>query len=359
MIEEALLGARLLRPYYARALSALTPVSAPGLGTYAVDPYWRLYYDPEVDWTPKEASAVVCHEVEHLLRRHAGRRGPRDAEPWNVAADAEINDDLADLSLPGDPVLPANLGQAEGLLAEEYYDPAEQTLCRCGSGAGGERLDCELPPDSVPAMDEAQAERVRTATVRDVRAAVAAGTSVPDGVRLWAEAEAESVDVPWPRLLAGVLARCVAHAVRGRADYSWQRFSRRTRPGEPLRPGTIAYTPRCALVLDTSGSTSDDGAAVLGVVRSLVRRSGCEVATTIECDAEVRRKSKGVRVTGSGGGGTDLRKALAVVNDVDLAVVVTDGHTPWPDTAPLVPVAVVLTEADVDVPAWTRAVSVR
>ena len=34
-------------PYFARALFALSPVAAPGLKTFAVDEFWRLYVDPE------------------------------------------------------------------------------------------------------------------------------------------------------------------------------------------------------------------------------------------------------------------------------------------------------------------------
>jgi hypothetical protein len=43
ILESALVSARQQRPYYARALSALTPLVADGLGTVAVDKWWRLY----------------------------------------------------------------------------------------------------------------------------------------------------------------------------------------------------------------------------------------------------------------------------------------------------------------------------
>ena len=60
-----------------------------------------------------------------------------------------------------------------------------------------------------------------------------------------------------------------------------------------------------------------------------------------------------------GGGGTDLRVGLAALTRerVDVVVVVTDGDTPWPETAPVSPVIVVLVGAGTAVPpAWARVV---
>ena len=36
------------RPYLATALWAVQRIETPGLGTFAVDRRWRLYYDPSV-----------------------------------------------------------------------------------------------------------------------------------------------------------------------------------------------------------------------------------------------------------------------------------------------------------------------
>lgn len=131
------------QPYLGAALWSLVPVERAGLGTMAVDRWWRLYYDPAVTttWTPVEMAGVLEHEVAHLLRDHFGRAESLSADPcgWNLAADAEINDDLlagGRFPLPGSPVTPASLGQPEGRLAEEYYAALADGKGRKKSPAG-------------------------------------------------------------------------------------------------------------------------------------------------------------------------------------------------------------------------------
>jgi len=124
-IQAARLRLAKQRPYLAAALWSLVPVARPGLGTMAVDQWWRLYFDPAVatEWSVEELAGVLYHEVLHLLRDHPGRMRNLERAAANVAADAEVNDDLLaeGVRLPGAPITPASIGQPEGLLAEEYY----------------------------------------------------------------------------------------------------------------------------------------------------------------------------------------------------------------------------------------------
>lgn len=72
-----------------------------GLGTLAVDKYWRLYFDPEfvVQRNDGELAAIILHELLHLLYYHHKRGtrimganpSSRDRYLMNVAADAQIN----------------------------------------------------------------------------------------------------------------------------------------------------------------------------------------------------------------------------------------------------------------------------
>lgn len=136
-------------PYLAAAAWALHPVEKPGLGTLAVDQWWRLYYDPAVAalWTVEELAGVLYHEIMHLLRDHASRMQNFDRMTANIAADAEINDDLLQegVKLPGDPVTPASIGQPDGLLAEEYYAALQQSAPDQGASAQPEQSGAGEP----------------------------------------------------------------------------------------------------------------------------------------------------------------------------------------------------------------------
>ncbi|MCC5950409.1 MAG: hypothetical protein JJT89_18305, partial [Nitriliruptoraceae bacterium] len=193
-------------PYLAAALLEVTPVRSPGLGTFAVDARWRLYLDPVrfVDWTIEEIAGVLLHEVGHLLRDHHDRHTEHPEVPplvWNIAGDAEINDDLitAGVPLPGQPITPTLLGMPDGWVVERYAaqllaDAAEVPADPgCGSGAGGTAHDAELD-DERGGRSGLEVELIRRTVAEAVRdAAGAAGGAqagaVPAGVRRWAEQE--------------------------------------------------------------------------------------------------------------------------------------------------------------------------
>jgi predicted metal-dependent peptidase len=138
------------RPYLASAVFAMRWIPRLGLGTFAVDSSWRMYYDPEavVVWNDVVGiAAVIEHEVWHLLRNHSERAknvGIKgfahsvedlvDARLWNFAADAEIHSDeelieqmkgtLIDIKTGEKcyPITPQMLGSEPGHIAEYYYD---------------------------------------------------------------------------------------------------------------------------------------------------------------------------------------------------------------------------------------------
>lgn len=133
-------------PYLSAGLMAFIPVNEPRCPTMGVDKFWRLYFnEKEVDtWSEDEIKGVLWHELTHLTHEHHDRariRGAYDT-PWNVAADAEINDDLreAGMSLPKGVIYPETIHHkdtgkpmAEHLLAEEYYDALDirEVECSC------------------------------------------------------------------------------------------------------------------------------------------------------------------------------------------------------------------------------------
>jgi len=203
---EAFTAARVLAlhrmPYLASLLFAVIPVRTPGLGTFAVDRHWRLYLDPVIllRWESPTTAAVLLHEAGHLLREHHARAitlGVDSPRLWNLAADAEINDDLleAGWKFPHNPVTPHDLGEAPGQLAEVYYqgllaEAAESGVVSCGSGSGGEPVDGELADDSTPGRSEIDQQLVRrkvAADTLDASRALRPASPVPGGMLRWAQ----------------------------------------------------------------------------------------------------------------------------------------------------------------------------
>src|SRR5690606_38416681 len=117
------------------------------------------------------------------------------------------------------------------------------------------------------------AQAIRRLTAEGIRGHARARGHVPAGWRRWAEAVLEPV-VDWRQVLAGSVRRAVASA-SGAVDYTYQRPSRRAASQRKVvLPSLRRPVPTVAIVIDTSGSMSEDalGAAlaeVAGVLRSI------------------------------------------------------------------------------------------
>lgn len=356
-ISAILLQCAIVRPYYARAFAALTPVASERVSTVAVSDRWHLLYSPT--WLAglsegQRVGVVAGHEIEHLLRDHAGRRLERDAFRWNVACDLEVNDGC-DLDLPDNVCLPTRMGLPRELLAEEYYDQlpeSAQPSCSGGSGVGEPVPGEDDLPDGVPAGSPS--EDLRDAVAADVRDYERGhpGT-VPRGVAMWAGERARGPRLSLPRLVARSV-RSALTLSRGRSAYSWTRPARRL--SAVLRPATVDQHPRVAVVVDTSGSMHDAGPRALAAVRSAVR--SYDLAGVVVCDAAVHSITRTIPRTWQGGGGTDMCAAISAASELhaDAIVVVSDCETPWPDAPPAVPVIAVRIGSGGTVPRWAREV---
>ena len=375
-------------PYLASGLFGAQVIAVHDIGTVAVDDSWRLHADPALtaQWTPAQLGSVLVHHVCHLLRAHAERAAsagvvPDTARLWVRCCDAEINDDLvpAGLELPGSPVLPAHLGAEPGRLAEQYFaaprppdvpsgNPEEPDGGRldCGSGADGLRRpwDSGGPPGLPPWQARLLARQVAQDCLRHGREA----GNVPAGLLRWAGELLEPA-VDWRKALAAELRRAVADAA-GAVDYSYRRPSRRASvAGDVVLPALRRPVPDIAVGCDTSGSMSDDLLAMaLAEVEGLLRAVGlARQLRVLACDTAVgpvRRVSSARQVELVGGGGTDMGAGIAAASSLRprpaIAVVLTDGFTPWPDEPPrgMRVVVGLLGDDPPEAPDWARAVRV-
>ncbi len=371
-----------LQPFLAMALYALTPVPDDASPTFAVDERWRLFVNPAKlqEWTVPQVAGVLLHEVSHVVRDHAGRARTAmvttapAARLWNLAADAEINDDLrhARIELPERPVTPGRLGLPAHKVAEFYYarlavEPVPPDLeLDCGSGSHGHAGDDRYGTTALPAgMSDVEALLLRRRIAEAiVQLPANQHGSAPGGWTRWAQAYLRP-QLDWRRLL-GAKIRSSTAAVAGSADYSYAKPPRRQLPSVVL-PSLRRPVPRVAIIVDTSGSVTDQHlrtawTEVHGCVRALgIRR---DMLTVYAADVDVHRITGGLtrQVALTGGGGTDMARAISEVSALrprpDLVVVITDGLTRWPHR-PAPAVIVVLLPARVEPPAppeWAQVI---
>lgn len=375
-LQAARVRAAYQRSYFAPALFSLVPVATDLIGSMAVDIHWRLYYNETwvATHTVEENATLLIHEVSHLLRDHEARRrasGARDQRRWNTASDCEINDDLHEegLPLPGDPPLPSKFGLASGNSAEVYYDKLKgqtQTDQDCGSGAHGDHRQWELPADSgsdgeVPGIDRLKAELVRREVARRIDELSPHSTETTIAWRRWAKATL-TPKVDYMATLRHTVRRALRDSTLGRYDRTYRTPHRRQACyGELLMPSFFQPKPRPGFLIDTSASMDETqlGRAVAelgGLTRQLGYGADVVVAC---CDAavhSVRRAFSNAPVELYGGGGTDMREGLRVftgraAEPIDVLIVVSDCHTPWPDQAPPFPV-ITIRVGDGPPPPW-------
>ena len=375
-LQAARVRASYQRAYFAPALFNLIPVRTDQIATMAVDIHWRLYYNDA--WVAahsvEENAAVLIHEVSHLLREHEARKqaaAVNNATLWNTATDCEINDDLIaeGLPLPDDPPVPDKFGLQTGENAETYYrhflkpaQPRQGTLSSgksptvvhdCGSGAHGEWRPWELPaddgsPGGVPGVDPVKAQLVRREVAHRILDRSGDAGDVPLGWRRWARTVLKP-KVDYMATIRHAVRKALRDSTLGRYDRTYRRPHRRQACyGEFLMPSFHQPRPRPGFLIDTSSSMEDTQLAravaeLGGLTRQLGYASEVVVACCDVAVHDVRKVFNAAQVELYGGGGTDIGAGLRwfierTNQPVDLLVVVSDCHTPWPQEAPPFPV---------------------
>ena len=329
-------------------------------GRFGIDERWRIYTSSRFleSVTVERAAAELVHVLNHALRDHAQRArntgvDASTAALWHAAADCEINDDLYEDDLidgqdeDGGWLLPETFDMDDLQPAERYYRhlrdnsvPVEAPV-GCGSGCHGQPVEHELAFDTAPLSDLDRKLLQRTTALEVAVHRKAHGTdSVPDGLARWAQ-QTLNPKVDWRQQLAAAVRTSVHHKT-GTADYTWQRPSRRQQPHDlVLRPAMTRPVPSITVVVDTSGSMSEDELdRALTEVGAIIDTVACgDIVRVLSADTCVRtdqRIHNTNQITLQGAGGTDMATAIYAAADTgpDAIVVITDGWTPWPPTRP-------------------------
>jgi len=379
-VAQALRRVTVPFPYLA-GLAASARVHAdarvPTMGVFASG---RMVVNPGFVSRLNEADLnfVVAHELLHLaLRTHQRARGS-DLMQFNIAHDYIINDVLrhelgvshipaGGLDMPG-----ARLRSAEAILLEMRRNAGSQAA---GAGQGvrvwqasagsaqaspseegqtGAEGDGDVLADALErewfdtdAQAQREAQRELDETARRGMAVARARGRLPAALAaqmgLSPGHESRMVDAARgafrtpPNL---PLQRWIESVAMG--PRTWERASRRSGgPGSVVLPGRRRESQVLNMVLDTSGSMSDELPRALGAIGDFCDALGVAQVRLVQCDAvvtadELLEPQQLGRKQIDGYGGSDLSPALRhLAHDplVQAVVVITDGDILYPDEA--------------------------
>ncbi len=352
-ISASLLRVRLKSPFFATIALHARYIESTEVATAATDGCDVFINRAFVDaLAPEHLDGVLLHEVLHAALGHVTRRGNRDPQGWNVAADIVVNGLVTQngFALPDGAIRDHDL---EGYSTEEVYAvlqtrsnvPELSDMDLMPAGPGLTAPGTVDPEHSVRTPSEAtrtaQQRHWRSATARAASVARGAGQgTLPVGVeRAFGLHDAPTLD--WRTILWRFLSPTATDFAAFDRRHIHQGLYLETLEDQGLR---------IAVAVDTSGSIDDEA------IRALINEVRAVVASypAIECwlyyaDAELHGPWK---LTASsdmpapqGGGGTDFRPFFAALHHLaveegtppSVCVYLTDGYGDFPTEVPEVP----------------------
>ena len=409
-LAEARMRAAILMPYFQKFTLSLIPVKKPGLNTFAVDKWGRLYYDPDLleKWDIDTTAGVIIHEGMHLFLRHFMRFKNYVADPngskaflWNMAGDIAINQTirrcerkLSDKNqsstvvkpkLPDGALYPETYEFPENLTTEEYYDLLQDKIeiieipiTVQGKGSG-DKIDGPLvngiggsaadgmertwedstgkgDKDTPEGLNEGDRSRIEWQVAQDIDEHRKKGRGTfPGELGRYVDGVITPATDPAREILSQIRYSLQA-ATRGHSDFTWKKMPRRQPANVGRLPASIAYKPRVLAIIDTSGSMGqEDLQLAMGATACVMNKLPGESVEVWSGDTHKAAATKAFRVEQVklvGGGGTDMgaliEEGARQKPAFDVIVVMSDGITPWPD-APVGPrVVACITQEDCD-----------
>lgn len=372
IIDKPFLGALVLR----LPMVAADPRWCPSIATDARSIFYNPAYIDALNL--EQTKFILAHGALHAALTHFNRRGHRDQRRWDIATDYAINPLLAADGLkppPGALLMDAYAG----MTAEEIYPYIKENT-------NEEPLDQHVydgppPPPQPPSRgqtgDKPKDNNSQDSSGKNQGEPDPETGGAPQPPPL-SQAEREALAIQWQQRLAGAaqqalqagklkgsMARLVDHLLQpqlpwrmllarymtaiSRDDYSYMRPSRRE--GTAILPSLRSQHVDIAIVLDTSGSISDDEMAEFASeVNAIKGQIGARI-TLHACDEELAEDGPWVfepweelripdRLTG--GGGTRFTPAIEWAARADrapdLLLYFTDADGEFPQREPSFPV---------------------
>lgn len=297
-----------------------------------------------------ETKAVICHEVMHCANQHQNRRGEREKERWNKAADFAINPIIKDCKF----TLPkGNLSDHQfynmsseaiyARLPQEDSSDGQQGQADDGSEEGGGKSQGSDPggcgevrdapgEDGKPSSPADKEQNVQEWNVAIAQAATQAKVigNFPSSLDRLVDGVLNP-KVDWREALR----RFVGTAARN--DYRWFPPNRRhIHSGLYLPSVRSEELGKIVTVVDTSGSIANEEIdQFAGEMTSILEEYKAD-CTVIYCDADVAgvehipADDLPLQLKPKGGGGTDFRPPFEYVAEHEelpaCLVYFTDGY---------------------------------
>jgi predicted metal-dependent peptidase len=354
--EQKLVRARtqlLLNHPFFGTLSVRLKLVAGTVPTMATDGR-RIVYNPKYveELKPAELEGVLAHEVLHCALAHHCRRGQRNPDLWNEAADYAVNPIL----LASGMILPAGVlvdPAFASLSAEEIYARLMRMQKDAGSGPTDETTDRGSSPNESPvgglagqqqqpeprhpgavgevvdAVGEdgntaSQADRLRQerewsiAAEQAMRCAQSCGHE-PAGVERALEKE-RNASVDWRSVLRDFI------SASRPSDYSWTPPNRRHIARGLYLPSVVrSGIGEIVIAVDTSGSIgAEELQQFAGEITAIADEVQPDRIYVVYCDASVQAVQEfappeSIVLSPRGGGGTDFRPPFEWVEQQQLA----------------------------------------
>jgi len=322
-------------PFFGTACTKRPIIYTDTVPTAAMSATGQMYMNVDfcAPLTVQQLMFLLAHEAMHYMLAHGLRRGHRDPQAWNVAADKVINDTLIDAGVGDFIDGGVTLDGAREMAAESLYDENDDGAGQGPGGLGndiGDPTDADGQPLDDATIHQLEAE-AKIDAIQSAKAAKAVG-KLPASIERMVE-ELVNVSTPW----YDILERFMAGKIKD--GYSWNRPNRRFIARNIYIPGTD-YVPKMGPVVigvDTSGSIGPDEIAMFnGHINRIIDTCNPEVVHVVYCDYDVAGVDEytpedfPVTIQCKGGGGTSFKPVFDWIDnnaiDPECVVYLTDGY---------------------------------
>lgn len=366
-------------PYYGGPALRFNLIEDDSIEVFSMNRRLELRYNGKFMTDMDEALGIIFYCVTRIVAKHHRRKEifkPEIEELWELACMAETSSRIraCGIKLPEFMVGIEELYRALGmsdvyrskkiitkfLLAEEIYEDLSKVIHKSNLSGKFSKELMDVISNFIKDYKGSDAENammdyLARSIAREARK-IEDRAKNPGTLPLWdlfkiALDEISFTD--WRKLLRNAIVGDIV-AVSGNERYTYTRPSRRQSIAKKIiLPKITSYEADITIILDVSGSMlcNEGNKTVLekaiieinSIISSMCRSSG---AVVIPCDVEVKNV---VRSTGfksgeivEGFGGTDMGRGLKFAaglisnngikmrNPAKLAIVITDGYTPWP-----------------------------